>query len=310
MPQVRTYTQQVTTERAPTVSRPEQRIGQLQTPPPQVPATGGAEGAARFGQNAMGIGSELYAAETHRQDQIRLLDADRQAGQLENQLMYDPNSGALNVKGKDSFALPDTVGRTWDSETGKIRQGLGNDRQRIAFDQHIVAKRQDMMNRLDGHIAQESFRVDGEALNGKVENETEAALADPLPDNVQRRLANIDQAYADYGDRYKIAPEETAAAKAKARSRVQVGVIDRMLKNGNDIQAKVYYEHVEGDILGEHRGQIEGGLHEGSMRGESQRIADDIVNGNRKGATGDEPPTLAELREQARLRTEGKPEVR
>src|SRR5439155_23721002 len=200
MPQVRTYTQQVTTERAPTVSRPEQRIGQLQTPPPQVPATGGAEGAARFGQNAMGIGSELYAAETHRQNQIRLLDADRQAGQLENQLMYDPNSGALNVKGKDSFALPDTVGRTWDSETGKIRQGLGNDRQRLAFDEYNVRKRQSMMDTLDRHIAQESYRVDSEALEGKVENETTAALADPRPENINPRLNNVRQAYADYGE--------------------------------------------------------------------------------------------------------------
>src|SRR5437870_7334676 len=107
MPQVRVYNRQVSTERAPTVSRPEQRIAQLQTPPPDVPQTGGAEGMARFGQNAMGIGSELYAAEQHRQDQIRLLDADRQAGALENQLMYHPETGALNVRGKDSLATPD-----------------------------------------------------------------------------------------------------------------------------------------------------------------------------------------------------------
>jgi len=265
---------------------------------------------ARFGQNAMGIGSELYAAETHRQDQIRLLDADRQAGQLENQLMYHPETGALNVRGKDTLALPDTVGKAWDEQTGKIRQGLANDRQRIAFDQQTVTTRQRMMDRLDGHITEEIHRVDGEALEGKVENETEAALADPLPENVQRRLNNIDQAYDDFGGRYRIDPQYTAAAKAKARSRVHVGVIQRMLKNGDDINAQVTYDHFQKEILGKDLGEIEGGLHEGSMRGQSQRIADDIVNGNRKGATGDEPPTLAELREQVKVRTEGNPELR
>lgn len=278
MPTVRTYQRQITSERAPGVRRQEYAIPHLQTPAPAVPQTGGPEGMARFGETAATIGERLYADEQRKQDQIRLLDADRQAGELENNLMYDPKTGALNVRGKDALGLIDTVGKQWDDATGKIRQGLSNDRQRMAFDEHAIAKRTRIMDRLNEHIAKETYRVDGEALEGKVENETEAAIADGRPERITQALDSVGQAYADYGERYGIPAEQTKAATATAVSRIHVGVMHRMLDNGNDIQAKVYYEHVEGEVLGKDRGELERSLHEGSVRGDSQRIADSIVN--------------------------------
>lgn len=278
MPTVKTYQRQITTERAPTVRREGYAIPHLETPAPAVPQTGGPEGMARFGEAAAQIGEQLYAAEQKKQDQIRLLDADRQAGDLENNLMYDPKTGALNVRGKDALGLIDTVGKQWDDATGKIRQGLSNDRQRIAFDQYNVAKRRSLIDRLNQHIAKETYRVDGEALEGKVENETEAAIADGRPERINQALDSIRQSYTDYGQRYGMSPEQTQAATATAVSRIHVGVIHRMLDNGNDIQAKVYYEHAEGEVLGKDRGELERSLHEGNVRGDSQRIADTIVN--------------------------------
>jgi hypothetical protein len=277
MPTVKTYQRQITTKAAPTVERREYRIGQVETPQNQPAPTPEVYGS-QFGNAVAQAGQQLYAAEQHKQDQIRLLDADRQAGDLENQLIYDPKTGALNVRGKESFGLVDTVGKQWDDATGKIRAGLSNDRQRLAFDQYNVAKRRSIMDRVNQHIAKETYRVDGEALEGKVENETNAAIADGRPERINQALQSVSQAYADYGERYGMAPEQTKAATDKAISRIHVGVIDRMLQDGNDIQAKVYYEHAEPEILGEHRGQIEKAVREGSKRGESQRIADSIVN--------------------------------
>jgi hypothetical protein len=277
MPTVKTYQRQITTKAAPTVERREYRIGQVETPQNQPAPTADVYGA-QFGNAVAQAGQQLYAAEQHKQDQIRLLDADRQAGDLENQLIYDPKTGALNVRGKESFGLVDTVGKQWDDATGKIRAGLSNDRQRLAFDQYNVAKRRSIMDRVNQHIAKETYRVDGEALEGKVENETNAAIADGRPERINQALASVTQAYADYGQRYGMSPEQTKAATDKAVSRIHVGAIDRMLKDGNDIQAKVYFEHVSPQILGEHLGQIEGALKEGTLRGESQRIADSIIN--------------------------------
>jgi hypothetical protein len=290
MPTVKTYQRQVTTQAAPAVRRSEYRIAQLETPAGPVPKS--TAGIEQFGNTAARVGEDLLAAEQKKQDQIRLLDADRQAGDLENSLMYDPKTGALNVKGQAAFGLIDTVGQQWDQAAGKIRQGLSNDRQRLAFDQYNVAKRRSLIDRLNQHIAKETYRVDGEALEGKVENETEAAVADGRPERINQAVHSVAQAYQDYGERYGMAPEQTKAATDKATSRIHVGVIDRMLQDGNDIQAKVYYEHAEPEILGEHRGKIEAALHEGSLRGESQRAADSVVSGSVVGMV--EKPTISQ----------------
>lgn len=274
MPVVK-YQRQIQQQAAPTVQRQEFRIGQVEAPAPRPTSSPEALGAG-FGNTLASVGEQLYAEEQHKQDQIRLLDADKQAGQLENQLMYDPKSGALNIKGQAAFGLPDQVGKSWDDGAAKIRQGLSNDRQRMAFDEHTVSKRQVMMDRLQQHVATESYRVDGEALEGKVENETQAAIADGRPERIGQAVDSIAQAYHDYADRYGIAAEQTKSATAKAISRIHLGVIGRMLDNGNDIQAKVYYEHAEEDILPDQRGKVEASLKKETTLGDAQRVADSI----------------------------------
>lgn len=274
-PIVRTYQRQIEPAIAPDVERRGYAVPQLETPPPRVTPGADANGA-QFGATVASEGEQLLKEEKVKQDQIRLLDADTQAGQLENQLMYDPQAGALNVKGKAAFALPDQVGQAWDSGVDKIRQGLANSEQRIAFDQHVSAVRNRMMQALGQHIAGESYRVDSESLSGKVQNETEAAIADGQPQRIQQAVNSVTVAYQDYGNRYGIPQDQTEAATVQAVSRIHEGVIRRMLDNGNDIQAKVYYEHAQDQVLPSQRGNVERALLKGTDLGDSQRIADTI----------------------------------
>lgn len=281
MPTVKTYQRQVSPTAAPTVQRGEYRIAQLETPAARPTPSPEALGAG-FGKAVGSAAGQLFTEQQHKDDSIRLLDADKQTGDLENALLYDQKTGALNVKGKNAFGLVDSVGKSWDDGVGKIRQGLANDRQRMAYDQHTANVRQRIMGDLDRHIATETYRVDGEALEGKTENETQAAIEAGGTGQIERvsqSIESVQQAYADYGKRWGIPAEQTKAATDKAVSRIHQSVLGRMLDNGNDIQAKVYYEHAQGEILPSERGRIEASLKKETTVGDAQRASDSIIGG-------------------------------
>jgi len=174
------------------------------------------------------------------------------------------------------MALPDTVGKAWDDNIAKIRQGLSNDRQRLAFDEFSVNRRAQVMDSLSRHVAQETYRVDTETIEGLVENETNAAIADPSPTRAEQAALAVSQAYQAYGQQYGQPKEIIDSAVAKAKSRIFAGKIDRYLDNNEDIKARVYYEEHQDDILGTDRGKIEAAIQRGSTLGQAQRIADTI----------------------------------
>jgi len=287
MPVVRTYQRQVAPQAAPTVQKQGFRVPQLETPPgPVGPSPGAME---RFGETVATIGEQLYAHEQDKQDKLRLLKADKDTGDLYRQLMLDPNSGALSVKGEGALALPDKISQAWDDGTAKIRQGLASDRQRQAFDEFNQNKKQAMMDRLLAHVDQQRDEYEAQAYNGKIANETELALSldwanhksdDSNLTTVSQVVASITQTALDHamnpdGTR-RIDKDTTDRAIAIAVSRVHEGTIALMQDQHQDLKAKAWYDEHKDQILGEKRGEIEKSLSTASALGEGQRLSDAI----------------------------------
>jgi hypothetical protein len=117
-------------------------------------------------------------------------------------------------------------------------------------------------------------------------NERNTALASYNDENrVQLSVDRQKAALEDFGKRNGWASEKIARLTAENVSRTREGVINRMLANDQDLAASAYYQQHKGDIVGEDAANIEKALEEGSLRGESQRQADQIVKvGNRADA--------------------------
>jgi hypothetical protein len=293
MPQVRQYTRQVETNPLPAVRKQEYAIPHLETPAPRVAETGTQEGIERFSQTIARGAAELWEKEQTKQDQMRLLQAHKDMGDLERQLLYD-DGGAFHVYGAASYGLPDSVSKAWDEGSDKIRKGLNNDKQRIAFDEYNTQQKDRILNGVYSHVDQQRRQVDKGIVEGIVENETNAALSNPGPDDqrlarAEQSVAAINAAYDIWAQHYGIPAQELQAGKAKAASRIYAGMINGYLDKGQDLKAKAYAEHHEKDLVLEDR-RILARVSAESSLGESQRYGDTITGGGAIGMV--DPPTL------------------
>jgi len=274
MPVVR-YQRQIGIGAAPTPQQDHLPIGQLQTPPPRVAPPAESYGA-EFGEAVARIGTGLQAQEIARQDLVRITQAERKLSDWELDRIYHPEHGALNVQGEGVYGLPDKLGEDYDKTAGDIASGL-NERQRARFSPVIQARRSSMLARVDSHVAQQSRLIDGNETKTYLANETSIAVSNvDDPHRVGLAIGNIRRQVGLYGARNGWGPEQTKEAIDDAVSGVHVGVVDRFLALGQDIQAEVYFEHAKDEIRGQEIAQVEKALEEGSLRGQSQRQADTL----------------------------------
>lgn len=134
-----------------------------------------------------------------------------------------------------------------------------------------------MLQRVDSHVAQQSRVLDTAETKAAVQNETSITIANANdPARVSVGIQNVTRQLGLFGQRNGWGPEQTKAAVEAGTSDIHVGVISRLLDNGQDIQAKVYYEHAQDQILGDRRGSIEKALEVGTTAGDASRAAQDI----------------------------------
>lgn len=255
--------------------------------------------AAGLGATVAGAGvtiardqREAADRERERADQIAVLNASNVLSQWENQRLYDPNAGALTIKGKESFGLPEKVGDEFQTVAGQVEQSLGTDRQREAF-QRVKLERQGQLDlTLRRHVYGEMQHYEASELQAFVENSKSAAIANA--GDPQRIGAELDQAVAaikTHAPRLGLGPEEIKHKIEATTSATHVGVIEQLLATDRSKAASVYYDETKGQISGESQARIQKALEEGSLRADSQKKADAIM------AAGG---TLTEQREKVR----------
>lgn len=275
MPKVPIYTPQVDTTPAPRPARSGYQTVQLQTPPGIVSPSPAAKGAG-FGRDLAAIGTAIAGAETQRQDQVRITQAERKLSDWEIDRIYHPEHGALNVQGEAVFGLEDKLNEDYDQHAGEISASL-NERQRERFDRISEGKRQDWTRRLQVHVAGQSRALDANETKASIANESSITIANSNDlDRVALGIDNVRRQAGLFAKRNGMGPEQTKELINGFVSDIHQGVIGRYLDQGQDIQAKVYYEHAQAEIDGTKQGQIERALEVGSTAGDASRAASDI----------------------------------
>jgi len=231
--------------------------------------------AARMGVSAF---AKIQQESRDRADSVAILEAERRIAEWENRRLYDPEKGALNVRGKAAMALPDELANEYASLTGEIEKTLGSDRQRQAFARVKTSRGMGLDLTVQRHVFGEMNRYEGEELKATVENAQQAAIANALdPARVGVELDRAIGAIKTHAPRLGLGPEAVEKQVAAVTSSTHVGVIDRLLTNDKDKAARAYFEETRGQINGEAIAKVERALDEGTLRGESQRKADEIV---------------------------------
>ena len=254
---------------------------------------------------ATALAVRLYQREREKGDQLAILDADRQLSEMENDLLYNPETGLLQRRGQQAFGTPEELEEAWLKRSSEIGSRLSGGEQKRRFAIMAQQRRVDAERTLQRHVAGEMKAFDDSTTESYVANERDAAIANfNDPERVAIALSRQKWAISKYAERNGMSPEQRDRRLADAISKTHDGVINRMLATGRDLDASAYYAKVKGEITGTAAIQIEKDLEEGSTRGASQRESARILQthaGDRQAAmnalTGIENPKIRDATE-------------
>lgn len=255
-------------------------------------------GPAGAAQSLLTTVSKIAEEEKKKADQVAVLDADGELSAFETDLLYNPETGALNKKGKDAFGIPETVMSAYGKRVAEIEKRLTSNDQRLAFRRAAQGRQLDVDRMLQRHVSGEIQRYDSEKTESYVKNERDAALANPLDtERVGIALERTKAAISDHAARNGMPAEWVTEKTSAAESSIHYGIISGFLSRGEDLYARQYYEQTKDQLYGDDRKRAEVDVKAGSLKGQSKRIADEIAG--KQGSLGS---ALAALKNDARLK--------
>lgn len=258
----------------PTVPRAERR--EVATAGPRVRVSEDVPGGS-FG-GSLGAAEQLAAGiyEEERQNANKLVQSEgrRALNELENSLIYDPETGAKYTRGKDSFGVPDNLEKGLDDFSDEYSKGLANDEQRASFTQLVDARRESWRNWGNGHVATQRVAYEKTEYEAGLESSKERGSVNPA--NVPIERAMLVQSVLNRSDRMGWSEEETAQELQEHETDLHSRVIGTMLADKNDIAAQEYFDTVADRLDPDAAKKLRETLKEGSLRGESQRQSEEI----------------------------------
>lgn len=243
---------------------------------------------------------DAYNENKRKADQLAVYEASAKLSEVENSLLYDPQNGALNKRGKDSFSLPAAVQDSYVKMSNDVSNSLTNDEQKAAFRRIQMERGVQVDRSVQKHVSGEILRYDNDVTTNFIKNEQDAAIKsykDPV--RVMMSIENQKQAIKDFGSRNGLSTEEIAQKESQLVSSTHKEIINRMLTNDEDMSAQEYYQVIKEEVKGTDLADVEKAIEAGSLRGNSQRFVDGLLKEG-----------LSETQALARARTIKDPKLR
>jgi hypothetical protein len=238
-----------------------------------------ARALASVSGQVAGVGLELYAqheAQARADAAIaRQLDAETQLNNFE--LGLSTPGGALTVQGRDALGATSKALADYTTLVGTIEASLPED-QRARFAATAEQRRRSIGLSLERHAASAVQAADADTLNARVQSGVALAVTHARdPERLGQDLAGVTAALTAAAPAQGWSAETLAAKIAAARSDVHVGVISRLLDDGDDRLARAYFDETKDQIDGARIGAVEQALSVASTAADGQRRADAIL---------------------------------
>jgi len=237
----------------------------------------------RLGAVGTALGVSTYGRvmeeERQRADNIALLKADNKISEWKNNRLFNTVDGAFTKKGADAMGLPEQVNDEFIALTSELEKDM-NDRQRARF----AAVRSQHGTGLDltlrRYQLEETNRYEADELEAKIKNSLSSGWSNAQdPKQVGIDLEAGTNAIKLHMKQMGAGPKTIEQKTLEFSSAMHSGVIERLVNSGQDMKASAYFDEVKGtgQLTGKALGDIEKALETGSLRGESQRKADEIT---------------------------------
>lgn len=194
-----------------------------------------------------------FKIEQNKADQVARTAAERRLSDSENLLLFDPKTGAFNKKGKDAFGLPEEILPQYDEHVKEVAATLPK-RLQPAFTAQAAARRNDIAQQLNRHVAGEANAYDQAETNALIQSSQQAATNNwGDTKRIGLELARQHDAIAAYGRRTGAPDAVIADQIAAAHSKTHLDVIDHWLADDNPKRARQYYGLVQDTLTSEAR---------------------------------------------------------
>lgn len=246
------------------------------------------------------VANKIHRDALQRFNQTTVLDAHNQLQDFNQARLFDPKSGVLNQNtGKDAPATVDKTMADYDAQVAKIAGGLTNDQQREQFARLAQENRHQVQQHLNGYETRQIDQYHTQVTQATAKNAAVAAVQsvgavvnDPDPQlqspaTRAEALANAGQqsielgtaALRDEAARKNQPKEVTDEQVAAYQSAAHYGVLQSLMSQGRDQDAKAYYDAHKDKLEGEHADAAARQVEAGSTAGEALRRAPGLVYG-------------------------------
>ncbi len=227
---------------------------------------------------------KIMADERAKADEVVLTEFNSKLTHLKNELIYNPQTGLMNRKGKSAFGASEEFHKDYDAKVEELKKGLSSQSQEAMANKMILGHKTDLDGDIEKHIYAESKAYDEETTQAALTtSHDDAVLNYQNPEKVQAALDNQAGTVLRWAARNGY-PDDDPITKQKleqAASKTHSAIIERILGTGDDLKAKAYFESVKAQgnqITGQDMISMEKALEDGSVRGESERNAHDIYS--------------------------------
>lgn len=229
-----------------------------------------------------GIASETekYLLKEKKQaDDSVITDAKTRLIKERNDLVYNPENGALSKRGKDAFGVVSQYGELFDQRAAEIEKGLTED-QKFDFKKEREQQSAELNGLLGRHLQSEAQAFDKNNTNSAIDvSRNDAVLNYNIPGKIDQSIADQNIVLSKYADKMGI-PRDSDQFKELLignASKTHSGVITRMVNNEQDMQAKEYFESNKESLSGQDLIQAEKLVEAGTLRFESQKKSEEIT---------------------------------
>ena len=252
-----------------------------------------SDSANRAARQLQARAQKIEREEQAKADKIQILEADRKVLELETRILYGPKEGAMNVRGKDSFSLNETVLQSFQEQAAEIEKGLANDFQKASFKQMLAQRTSHIGKQINRHVSAETRKYDESVTKSYVANEMNAAIQNfHDPDRIKLSLDRQKGTLMGYADRNGLDPETVKQMLLETESKTHSAIVTKLMNGGGIRQAQSYYKTNKNMITAEDRDRVDRALKAGIIQADSQSFSDKIMAKN--------PANMTEALAQAR----------
>ncbi|MHC8321201.1 hypothetical protein ACYZT4_10950 [Pseudomonas sp. GB2N2] len=218
MPSVPTYRRQITTQ-----GLPQARA---------IAEGGDTSGLQRGLNDVSNVATQIMEKKQQEADTTSLLEADNKLTEWQNNAFYNQENGVFTKKGQHAIDVTGQTLSAFDKAQQDIGASLGNDRQRLRFNQVVQQRKQSISNDLNRYEYGEHQRYMDDVDQASVQLSIDSAALNPGdPSKVGFYKQKALDVVQNRADRLGWSEEETVLQKLNTSSKLLSGVIGRVAQN-------------------------------------------------------------------------------